>query len=152
MNAEHSLIFERVTQDTFGGAAYENLTRLLGVDEAVQEARHKVESLARYVKESRAAIYQRIAFLISCVLAPLSIAAGLYRAVDPLFPADKSQAAHLIHLSPFLLFGLVFAFVYLNLFLIWIITWKVLGRDSARPSGLATLSAAIKQKVTNKDN
>jgi len=76
--AEQQLVFERVTDSTFGEAFVDDLGRVAGVPDLIAECRQKVEVLADYVRDRRADFYQRVGFWISFLFGPLIVTAGLF--------------------------------------------------------------------------
>jgi len=81
ISVEQSLCFARVTEKRFGERVHDAISDLLGTAEQIHEAKQKVTSLAEHVRDARAAVYQRLTFLVSFLFAPLALATAFFSGI-----------------------------------------------------------------------
>jgi hypothetical protein len=94
---EQEMEFSKVTDIRFGQKSYETLIDHFEIERKLEVATRKIDSLAKFVRESRENLYQKIAILVTVLLAPLVVTSGfidstkiqksfesLYRKIFPL--------------------------------------------------------------------
>ena len=130
---EQELLLPALTSCGFGQRLADLLNDALGIPDLTRAARGQVESLATQVIELRSKFYQRLAFLVSVVLAPLAITAGFFsgthmqrqfaKAHYTFFPSDWQPAG-------WIQFGIVLAALSAVVTLFWLIAYRTLRSSS----------------------
>jgi hypothetical protein len=78
MHANQFLFFGELTDDSWGQSLYDAIRKVIRTEESLTDLRRKVDELSHDIKEVRASFYQRIAFWLSVIFAPLSVTAGIF--------------------------------------------------------------------------
>lgn len=126
-NLEHELLINLITDRGFGQRSYEALQQAIGIPRLLSETRRHVEAFAEKESENRSNFYQRLAFLVSVLLAPLVITTGFFSGTHlqkhfadlhfTFLPADI-QPAGWLH------FLIVFSVISLLIGVLWFFTKK----------------------------
>jgi hypothetical protein len=125
---EQEMEFSKVTDIRFGQKSFEALIEQFEIDKKLEVAKRKIDSLAKFVKQSRENLYQKITILVTVLLTPLIIAISfadsarlqesLEKIYHAIFPSHWVQ-------SEWLHFLLVFLLISFLITSSWIfLTWK----------------------------
>lgn len=81
LQTEQVLSFHRVSEHAFGQQVHQAWIEILDVPAAVSDARRKIGVLVEHVREARADFYQRIAFLVTFLFAPLALTMAFFSGI-----------------------------------------------------------------------
>ena len=87
LELEQSILFERITEHTYGQALFNALRGVLQIESTLDVARSQIESLVQRVKEHREQFLGRMAFWITLILGPITVVGALFsgRQLDPFY-------------------------------------------------------------------
>ena len=75
---EQELSFEKVSDNWFEQKTYEKILELQGIKKLYKSLKNKIETIDKQVSVAKSNFYQKIVFLITIILVPLGVAAGLF--------------------------------------------------------------------------
>ncbi len=78
---EQEMEFSKVTQVRFGQKSFDALIDRFEIEKKLEVARRKIDFLAKFVRESRENLYQKIAILVTILLSPLVVVSGFIDSV-----------------------------------------------------------------------
>jgi len=124
MRLEQDLTFAKVTDWIFGRRVYEAFIRVLNIKEVFEDTKTKIASLAEHVRDAKADFFQKIAFWVSVLFAPLAITAGFFSGTH--MEKNYPEGHHTFMLSyqqysGWIQFLIVFLCISCGLCLLWII-------------------------------
>jgi len=126
INIEQNLSFKRICDNKFGQRSYEILLNIFKIKHIYDDTKNKVNVLSEYVRDARASFYQRLAFWISFLFAPLGITVSFFSGVhlDKDFSNTYDQVFPIGLQAGWIQFILLFLFISIISGIIWIVIRK----------------------------
>jgi len=78
IHLEQEMSFDRISEKKFAQKSFDELKKVFSIEKRYYELKQKIISLDEQIKHSSANYYQKIAFLVTTVLAPLAVTASFF--------------------------------------------------------------------------